>query len=42
MWHDINTMNRITRALFGVLILCVLNAGYKWVARQPMFELRVV
>ena len=42
MWHDISTLNRITRALFGVLILCVLNAGYKWVARQPMFELRVV
>ncbi|MEY4468211.1 MAG: hypothetical protein RIR21_2004, partial [Pseudomonadota bacterium] len=42
MWHDISTLNRITRALFGVLVLCVLYAGYKWVARQPMFELRVV
>jgi cell division protein FtsQ len=42
MWHDISTMNRITRALFGVVVLCVLYAGYQWVARQPMFELRVV
>jgi cell division protein FtsQ len=42
MWHDISTLNKITRALVGVLVLCVLYAGYKWVARQPMFELRVV
>ena len=42
MWHDISTLNKITRALVGVLMLCVLYAGYKWVARQPMFELRVV
>jgi cell division protein FtsQ len=42
MWHDISALNRITRALMGVLMLCVLYAGYKWVARQPMFDLRVV
>ena len=26
----------------GVLFLCVLYAGYKWVALQPMFDLRAV
>ncbi|MCE2872136.1 MAG: cell division protein FtsQ/DivIB [Oxalobacteraceae bacterium] len=42
MWHDISTMNKITRAMVGVLLLCVLYAGYKWVALQPMFDLRAV
>jgi cell division protein FtsQ len=42
MWHDISTMNRITRALVGVLFLCVLYAGYKWAASQSMFDLRAV
>ncbi len=42
MWHDISTMNKITRAIVGVLLLCVLYASYKWVALQPMFDLRAV
>lgn len=42
MWHDIRTLNNLTRAMLGVLVLCALFAGYKWVSRQPMFELRVV
>lgn len=42
MWNDIRTMNMVTRALLAVLVLAVLYAGYRWVARQPMFDLMVV
>lgn len=42
MWNDIKTMNAITRALLGVLALCLLFIAYKWVAQQAMFDLRVV
>lgn len=42
MWNDIRTLNTITRAMLGVLMLCLLYGGYKWLARQPMFDFRVV
>ena len=42
MWHDIRTLNIITRAMLGVLLLCLLFAGYKWLSMQSMFDLRVV
>ncbi len=42
MWNDIRTLNTITRAMLGVLMLCLLYGGYKWMARQPMFDFRVV
>lgn len=42
MWHDIRTLNTITRAMLGVLTLCLLLATYKWVSLQPFFDLRVV
>lgn len=42
MWNDVRTMNMTTRALLGVVVLAVLYAGYLWIARQPMFDLRVV
>jgi cell division protein FtsQ len=28
--------------MLGVLMLCLLYGGYKWLARQPMFDFRVV
>ncbi len=40
MWNDVRTMNMITRLLLGVLLLALAHAGYLWVARQPMFDLR--
>lgn len=42
MWHDIRTLNTITRAMLGVLVLCLLFAGYRWLSLQPFFDLRVV
>jgi cell division protein FtsQ len=42
MWNDIRTLNTITRAMLGVLMLCLLYGAYKWMARQPMFDFRVV
>jgi len=42
MWNDIRTLNTITRAMLGVLLLCLLYGGYKWLSRQPMFDFRVV
>ena len=42
MWHDIRTLNIITRAMLGLLALCLLFAGYRWISLQPMFDLRVV
>jgi cell division protein FtsQ len=42
MWHDIRTLNNITRAMLGVLVLCLLFAGYRWLSLQPLFDLRVV
>ena len=42
MWHDIRTLNIITRAMLGVLVLCLLFAGYRWLSLQPFFDLRVV
>ena len=42
MWNDIRTMNMVTRALLAVLVLAVLYGGYRWIARQPMFDLMVV
>ncbi len=42
MWNDIRTLNTITRAMLGVLMLCLLYGGYKWLAHQPMFDFRVV
>jgi len=42
MWNDIRALNIITRAMLGVVLLALLFAGYKWMARQPMFDLRVV
>jgi len=42
MWNDVRTMNMITRALLGLVVLAMLHAGYRWLARQPMFELKVV
>ena len=42
MWHDIRTLNTITRAMLGVLVLCLLFAGYRWISLQSFFDLRVV
>ena len=42
MWNDVRTMNMVTRALLAVVVLALLHAGYRWVARQPMFDLKVV
>ncbi len=42
MWNDIRALNIITRAMLGVVLLALLFAGYKWIARQSMFDLRVV
>ncbi len=42
MWNDIRALNIVTRAMLGVVVLALLFAGYKWVARQSMFDLRVV
>ena len=42
MWNDIRALNIITRAMLGVVLLALLFAGYKWIARQDMFDLRVV
>lgn len=42
MWNDIRTLNILTRAMLGVLLLVLLSAGYKWVARQSFFEYRVI
>ncbi len=42
MWNDVRTMNALTRLLLGVLVLALAYAGYRWVARQPMFDLRRV
>ncbi len=42
MWNDIRALNIVTRAMLGVVVLALLFAGYKWIARQPMFDLRVV
>lgn len=40
MWNDVRTMNAITRLMLGVFVFALAYAGYRWVARQPMFELR--
>ncbi len=42
MWNDVRTMNMITRVLLGVVVLALLHTGYRWLARQPMFDLKVV
>ncbi|MEO0318114.1 MAG: hypothetical protein RL404_1791 [Pseudomonadota bacterium] len=42
MWNDIRALNIITRAMLGVVLCALLFAGYKWVASQSMFDLRVV
>jgi len=42
MWNDIRTLNTITRAMLGVLALCLLYGGYQWLSRQPMFDFRAV
>jgi len=42
MWHDIRTMNAITRMLSGVLVLVLLFAAYKWLSLLPQFDLRAV
>lgn len=42
MWNDIRTLNAITRAMLGVLVLYLLYGGYKWLSRQPLFDFRVV
>jgi cell division protein FtsQ len=42
MWNDIRTLNTITRAMLGVLLLCLLYGVYQWLSRQPMFDFRVV
>lgn len=42
MWNDVRTLNLITRALLGVVVLALMHACYQWIARQPMFDLKVV
>ena len=42
MWNDIRTLNILTRAMLGVLLLVLLSSGYKWVARQSFFDYRVI
>lgn len=42
MWNDIRTLNTITRAMLGVLALCLSYGSYQWLSRQPMFDFRVV
>ncbi len=42
MWNDIRALNIITRAMLGVVVLALLFTGYRWIAHQSMFDLRVV
>jgi cell division protein FtsQ len=42
MWNDIRILNMITRAMLGVLVLCLFYGGYKWLTCQPMFDFRVL
>ena len=42
MWNDIRTLNLITRALLGVVVLALMHTAYQWLARQPLFDLKVV
>lgn len=42
MWNDVRTMNMITRVLLGMVALALLHMAYQWLARQPMFDLKVV
>ncbi len=40
MWNDVRTMNTLTRLLLGVLVFALAYVAYRWVAQQPMFNLR--
>jgi cell division protein FtsQ len=42
MWNDIRTLNMITRAMLGVVVLALMVVTYQWIARQPLFDLQVV
>lgn len=42
MWNDVRTMNTMTRLLLGMVVLALAYAGYRWIARQPMFDLQRV
>ena len=42
MWHDIRTLNNLTRAMLIALAMCVMFGGYKWLAQRSMFDFRVV
>lgn len=42
MWHDIRTLNTLTRAMLGVLLLCLLSGGYRWLSLQSVFDLHLV
>jgi cell division protein FtsQ len=42
MWRDIEAMNAISRALFGLFLLALLTAGLWWLAQRPMFTLKLI
>ena len=42
MWHDVKTMNAVSGALFGLVVLAVLAAGLWWLAQRPMFTLKTI
>ena len=42
MWNDIRTLNILTRAMLGVLLLVLLSTAYKWVGQQSFFEYRLI
>lgn len=42
MWHDIRTLNAVTSALMGLLVLALLATGVWWLAQRPMFTLKVI
>lgn len=42
MWHDVRSLNAITGALLGVLMLCLLSSGVWWIAQRPMFTLKAI
>lgn len=42
MWHDIKMLNASANALFALLALALLAAGFWWLAQRPMFTLKMI
>lgn len=42
MWQDVRTLNAITNALLGLLLLVLLAAGVWWLTQRPMFALKAI